>query len=478
MTQEFNFAEAILARAQEQPDRVAFRIRDRSISYARLRQLILGYGSRLHELGINRNARVCISVVNPVTQIGTSLACALLGCSWVHGNSAAIANRKLGVTHVIHRGDQAPPEIGEPLRFDSSWNSGPPADERTFEGFASPDSIWFVAQSSGTTGATKFMAISAAAQSRRLAPNPFDYLGDDLPVVCSFMHPLSVYGMEYVLKPLMMGGTVVIWDDRDPTGLGDVTTVIGSPSQYLQLLSRPVRSKIPCAVIGGAHCSEQLFDQLLERFELIQHQFGCSELGRISFNRFGPGAENRSSVGKPIPSAEVQIVDADDHPLPPGTTGILRMRSDAPISGYVGEDAVEPFRDGWFYSGDTGFLSEDGALTVTGRVNEVVNFGGTKVDANALDDAINATEGVKEGACFVQSGFSPVDELAILIVPGDSNQAKATAERVHARLAAKFGHSAARRIYVASAIPKNENGKIARQLLGELVADRVPFTIA
>ena len=475
MTQAFNLGEIILAAARQHPDSPALHVWADTVRYNRLRELVLGYAWRMRELGVERGSRVCLTVVRPVPQICMALACALLGCSWIHGNKAALANRKLGVTHVIHPEGQTPPDIGKALRFDRSWNA--PREESSFEGFESPDAIWFIAQSSGMTGDTKFMSISALAQARRLAPNPFDYLGDAPPVVRSLMHPLSVYGMEYVLKALMMGGAVVISDDA--VLAADVTTVVGSPAQYLGLLSAPVRSKVRCAVIGGAHCSEELFDRLLERFDLVQHQFGCSELGRVSFNRFGPGARNRDSVGKPLPSVEVQIVDGDDRPLAAPATGILRMRSDAPISGYVGDDAIEPFRDGWFYSGDTGFLSEDGALTVTGRVNEVVNFGGTKLDANTLDDAIVATDGVTEGVCFVQSGFSPVDELAVLIVPRAGDEALTVAKRVQANLTAKFGRTGiARRIYVAGAIPKNENGKIARHLVSQLVADRVPFTIA
>ncbi|HWA31719.1 MAG TPA: class I adenylate-forming enzyme family protein [Rhizomicrobium sp.] len=475
MTQAFNLAQVILDTAQRYPERAAFRAPGGTIGYERFAQTVLGYAARMRELGIDRNARVSIAVLNPVLQIWTALACALLGCGWVHGNKSVAGNDSLGVTHVVRSGNEA--GLESDLCIDKSWLPQREMDVKTFEGFASPDSIWVIAQSSGTTGNTKFMAISAAAQSRRLANNPFDYLGDAPPVACSLMHPLSVYGMEYVLKPLMMGGTVVVSDNIRFMAAAGVTTVIGAPSQYLPLCEQPPHAKIPCAVIGGAHCSEELFDRLLERFELIQHQFGCSEMGRISFNRFGAGAANRGSVGKPIPSAQIQIVDSGDRPVPAGNGGVLRVRSDAPISGYIGGEPSGAFRSGWFYSGDTGFLSEDGALTVTGRVNDVVNFGGTKLDANALDDAIAATEGVKEGVCFAQAGFSPMDEMAVLIVPSGGNDAKLVARRVHANLAAKFG-LAARRIYVAAALPRNDNGKIARRMLSQFVADRVPFEIA
>ena len=77
-----------------------------------------------------------------------------------------------------------------------------------------------------------------------------------------------------------------------------------------------------------------------------------------------PGA-----VGYVLPDAQVQIVDQSDNELTPGTEGIVRVRTDQQASGYYGDPVASAaaFRDGWFYSGDYGYVDDDGLLVITAR---------------------------------------------------------------------------------------------------------------
>jgi len=473
-----NFIGTIFETADRYPDRIAFRMPTDALSYMQFKQFVLSYALRMQELGVHRDSRICIAVPDPVSRITLALACGLLGCSWVQSTNAAIESEIAGITHLVQTIGHTPAARGKVLRVDQSWLPQRSLQLAGLEGFASPDAIWFVAQSSGTTGETKFMTISADAQFRRLEQPPFEYLDGAVPVTSSLMPHLMVYALEYILVPLMLGGTVVVSRNLKFLATAGVTTIVGSPAQYMDLCAKssPLEKKIKCAVIGGAHSNENLFDQLLDRFELVQHQFGCSELGRISYNRFGRGSVARSSVGRAIPSARIQIVDAADREVPATKAGIVRIRSSAPMSGYIGEDLATTFRDGWFYSGDTGFLSEDGELNLAGRVNDVVNLGGVKLNAEAIDNVILAIDGVKDGTCFVQTGFSAIAELGVLIVPVPDVETKTVVEKVQASLLAKFGKPGLPdRIYVADAVPRNESGKISRQSLARLFATASPF---
>ena len=70
------------------------------------------------------------------------------------------------------------------------------------------------------------------------------------------------------------------------------------------------------------------------------------------------------------PGTTVQIVDGSGAVLSPGQEGIVRIKSDDAVDGYLGDAAetAQAFRDGWFYPGDTGTLDADEMLVVTGRV--------------------------------------------------------------------------------------------------------------
>jgi acyl-CoA synthetase (AMP-forming)/AMP-acid ligase II len=479
MKQDFNLAEIILETADRYPQRAAFRLPDGELSYAQFKQMLYSHAQRMRELGVEREARVCIAVASPASQVCIALACSLLGCSFVAGTKSAVGNKTIGVTHTVLSVGKAPNAAGRPLIIDRSWLPRNATETMDFGGFESADSICFIAQSSGTTGKSKFMPVTAHAQWRRHVQTPFEYLHDEPPIACSQMPHLSVLGLEYVFEPLMLGGAVVVSNDLSFMVGAGVNTVVGSPSQYRGLCEQPLPSaKIRCAVIGGGHCSDQLLDTLLKRFDLVHYQFGSAELGRIAFNRFGAGAKNSNSVGKPIPTAQIEIVDSADNHLPPMVTGNVRARSDCPVSGVIGENALETFRDGWFYSGDIGFLSEDGGLTIVGRANDVVNFGGVKLNAAAIDDLILSIDGVKDGVCFAQSEFSVINELGILVVPKIDEDAEATVSRVQEGLLAKFGARAlAQRIYVANIIPRGENGKVSRQSLAASLAKATPFAI-
>ena len=77
-----------------------------------------------------------------------------------------------------------------------------------------------------------------------------------------------------------------------------------------------------------------------------------------------PGA-----VGFVTPGTAVQIVDRSGTVLPPGQEGLVRIRSDYAVDGYLGnpEETAQTFRDGWFYPGDIGTLGVDDLLIITGR---------------------------------------------------------------------------------------------------------------
>src|SRR5205085_476087 len=88
------------------------------------------------------------------------------------------------------------------------------------------------------------------------------------------------------------------------------------------------------------------------------------------------------SAGRVVPWMELQAVDKDDAPLPPGKLGRLRMRSMTMAQGYLGQEGDEPgvgFRDGWFYSGDRGRVHASGLVYLGGRANDVINLSGAKI---------------------------------------------------------------------------------------------------
>jgi long-chain acyl-CoA synthetase len=99
------------------------------------------------------------------------------------------------------------------------------------------------------------------------------------------------------------------------------------------------------------------------------------------------------SVGKPIPGSEVQVVDLDTglRVLPPGQSGELRVRGPRMMTGYRNrpEETAQTIRDGFVYTGDIGYLDEDGFLFITDRKEDVVFVKGFNVFPREVEEVIH-----------------------------------------------------------------------------------------
>ena len=130
-----------------------------------------------------------------------------------------------------------------------------------------------------------------------------------------------------------------------------------------------------------------------------------------------PDAVGFVSLGPPIPGVCLRIVDADGNLLPEETVGQLQVQG-APVSrGYYGAtEANRVFHgDGWFETGDLGFLSR-GELYLTGRAKETIIVNGVNYGCSEIEELVNAEEGVEPGysaACAVRKGGMEREQLAI-----------------------------------------------------------------
>jgi acyl-CoA synthetase (AMP-forming)/AMP-acid ligase II len=138
------------------------------------------------------------------------------------------------------------------------------------------------------------------------------------------------------------------------------------------------------------------------------------------------------------------------------------------ISGYLNdpEANAEHFKDGWFYPGDTGHISEDRVLTVTGRVSERINAGGVKVSPEIVEQAILPFEGIAECAAFGAPDAIGAEQIWLAIVANKDLDF----EELRKHCTAKLGVRAPRQFLTLAALPRNETGKVLRAELVELAA--------
>jgi acyl-CoA synthetase (AMP-forming)/AMP-acid ligase II len=174
------------------------------------------------------------------------------------------------------------------------------------------------------------------------------------------------------------------------------------------------------------------------------------------------------SVGRPFPGMTVRIAGEDGDALPEGQVGEIEVAGPSITRGYRGQpDAT---RDGWFKTGDLGFV--DGQdLFVCGRIKDVVNVRGTKYHPEDLEPIVAEVEGVRKGRCCIVGEGETDEHMAVIVETRlrGLELAQLRAE-IHERLVRRLGMGQIR-VYLVKprTIQVTSNGKVRRQLMRRLL---------
>ncbi|MCP4108430.1 MAG: fatty acid--CoA ligase [Desulfobacteraceae bacterium] len=182
-------------------------------------------------------------------------------------------------------------------------------------------------------------------------------------------------------------------------------------------------------------------------------------------------------TGLPIPLAEIQIVDPDDKPLPHDgvSTGEVTLRSPWLTNSYFKADdkTKELWRRGWLYTGDVGYIGEDGYLQITDRIKDVIKSGGEWVSSLDLENMISQHEAVMESAAIGVPDEKWGERPLMLVVLKPEYAGKVTAEdfKEHMKKFADQGklpkYGVPDRYEIVDEIAKTSVGKINKKVLRE-----------
>ncbi|HEU0078373.1 MAG TPA: AMP-binding protein, partial [Longimicrobiaceae bacterium] len=211
------------------------------------------------------------------------------------------------------------------------------------------------------------------------------------------------------------------------------------------------------------------------RPEALRTSYGMSETGgitRLTESRLDGDADGDAfmEVGAPFPGISVRVVDAQGRVVPEGREGRIQVAGDTVTPGYDGdpEQTRESFtEDGWFDTGDGGFL-RGGSLTITGRDKDVLIVNGLNFQSQEIEAAVDEVRGVERGStavCAVRAPGSDSDAAAVFLhtaLTGAEERA-ALRREVRRAVAARFGATVAHVLLVAPGeIPRTSRGKVQR----------------
>ena len=227
-------------------------------------------------------------------------------------------------------------------------------------------------------------------------------------VLSSIFHSYGLIGGT--LAPLCRGGGVLLHDGFDPhavlqrIGQERPTILFGVPVMYRRILETPTRegddlSSLRLCFSAGTPLPADVDEEFARRFgHRISQDYGSTEAGVITLRpKWTP--QLQQSVGRPVRGRTVVIVDTHGRPRPPGEIGEVIVASSALARGYLGD--VPPgttIHQGRLYTGDLGWVDEDGHLFLVGRKSSLIHAAGVTVDPSAVEAVIARMPGVRDVA--------------------------------------------------------------------------------
>ena len=216
-----------------------------------------------------------------------------------------------------------------------------------------------------------------------------------------------------VLAPMELGEPIHLVDRWDPEHAleimleADIGAGTGAAVFLASLLDHPGfteehAAKIRRVGLGGAPVPPALGERAASHGIVVIRAYGSTEHPSVTSGSYDdPAAKRHGTDGRPLPGVEIRLLDDDGEPVPVGTAGEIWSRGPDLAFGYTDPDADRPRRstaDGWYRTGDMGVLDDDGFLTITDRLNDVIIRGGENVSAAEIEEAIVTRPDVLEVA--------------------------------------------------------------------------------
>ncbi|WP_306130352.1 AMP-binding protein [Roseovarius sp. MMSF_3350] len=494
--------DAFRSQAQAFPDKLALILPHadpdalpRTISFAEADTLIDQYARQLKGYGLQHGNRVAVRLEKSGEGILLFFAILRIGCTFVPVNpgfterEAAFLISESSPSMLIDNCKTAEKILTDKSIRHCEFMTGGPNDLTLSEttaplerGETSPDDIAAILFTSGTTGRPKGAPLShrnlmtnAVELAECWSIGPHDRVLHVLPVFHA--HGLFIAAC----MPLIHGAGLIFLPKFDAAlviqHLTSATVLMAVPAIYTRLLAHEDFNNASCSSLrlmtaGSAPLSPEVFDALQKRTGLIVvERYGLTETNILTSNP-ADGSAQIGSVGKPLPSVEMRIVDADGKKVEPGAVGRVWVRGPAIIKGYLNQpDGVGAWsQDGHFDTGDIGRKDERGFLWLVGRSKDLIISGGFNVYPREVEIVIESLAEVEEAIVFgvAHPDFGEGVVAAVKSTPG-AKETPDQIERVVRENLARYKQP--KKIIFVSDFPRNSLGKVLKIQLREKYAD-------
>ncbi|WP_299846408.1 malonyl-CoA synthase [uncultured Roseovarius sp.] len=342
------------------------------------------------------------------------------------------------------------------------------------------DDLAAILYTSGTTGRSKGAMLSHAnlASNSETLRDTWHFTPDDV-----LIHALPIFhthGLFVATNVALLAGASVHFlpgfdADAIINAMPNATALMGVPTFYTRLLdhdglTHETVSNMRLFISGSA----PLLVDTHEKWEArtghrILERYGMTETNMNTSNPYN-GERRAGTVGFPLPGVDLRIM-ANGKEVPKGEIGVLEIRGPNVFQGYwrMPEKTAEELRpDGWFITGDQGFIDERGYVTIVGRAKDMVITGGFNVYPKEVEALIDAIPGVKESAVVGVPHPDFGEAVIAVIVPENKAVTKDDISTALRTDLAKFKQP--KQYLFLPELPRNTMGKVQKKALRDRYA--------
>lgn len=359
----------------------------------------------------------------------------------------------------------------------------------------SPADIALMLYTSGTTSRPKRVPLTHVnlyASARNISTR----LNLELSDRCLNMMPLfHIHGIAAsLLATLVSGGSTILapgfnadqflglLDEYRPTWYSAVPTIHQAVLALVQKNTDAIRDhSLRFIRSASSPLPPSVMCALEETFRVpVLEAYGMTEAThQITSNPLPPGKRKPGTVGIPT-AVEVRLLHSDGVSVHADGHGEILLRGENVMRGYDASPQVnaDAFVDGWFRTGDEGYIDEEGYLHLTGRIKEMINRGGEKIVPREIDEALLEHPAVEHALAFaIPHPTLGEDVGAAVTLRSGSTSTEAELRAYLFQHLAEF--KIPTQIVIVDMIPQGATGKaqrigLAEQLSDRLRPDRVP----
>ena len=492
--------------AARYPERPALTIDDETTTHGELDRLAARTGGWLQAQGIDPEERIVLCGINSINFVVAYLGILRAGCIVVPAGAALTGSElrhlveNSGAVCALAQGnaldrlmsipDDTPLRMVVALEEEEasevlSLRQALSKDEPLEPADADKDNAVMLAYTSGTTGRPKGVPLSHAnlLSSTRGAMWAWRWDANDVLVhALPFSHQ---HGLGGVHMTLLSGSRAVVHSRFDPARLCSAieseraTILFAVPAIYEKLASwegieEADLSSLRLPIAGSSALSPALAHKISSLLgQDVLERYGSTESGLSVSNPYD-GPRKFGSVGFPLPGTELAIVDDKGYSLPPVNDGEIVLRGPQVFSGYwdLPDAAEESFYSGrWFRTGDVGQVNpDDGYLTITGRLKEMIISGGSNVYPREVELVLEVHATVDKAAVVGVPSDRWGEEVVAFVVPAQGRKVDDEELTAHVRQHLS-AYKCPKRFFEIEELPRNEMGKVLKDELVHIAVE-------